>query len=205
VYPTSQDYFPTKNVRNSVAAVGPTGDGDANSSHDNAGPRNALSSPVLYNSNDTSSRSSRDVALQSNDSSPTDERPRNALSTSTSGEGCSVLNHRISKLMAVLNPNNISEEQKGLVSSSLRYLLQYKNGLPFIKELFFSYEAAECDKMLFELQMIRSIRFPKKEMYYPLRSIETSTNDKKRYFSQNFDEQDGDEVTYVDKPNQILT
>jgi hypothetical protein len=59
--------------------------------------------------------------------------------------------------------------------------------------------------MLFELQMIRSIRFPKKEMYYPLRSIETSTNGKKRYFSRKFDEQDGDEVTYVDKPNQILT
>jgi len=111
----------------------------------------------------------------------------------------------MSKLMAVLNPNNMSEEQKVHVSSSLRYLLQYKNGLPFIKELFFSYDAAECDKMLFELQMIRSIRFPKKEMYYPLRSIETSTNGKKRYFSQKFDEQDGDEVTYVDKPNQILT
>jgi len=61
VYPTSQDYFPTENNRNSVGSVGPTGDGDENSTHDNAGPRNALSSPVIYSSNDTSSRSSRDV------------------------------------------------------------------------------------------------------------------------------------------------
>jgi hypothetical protein len=106
--------------------------------------------------------------------------------------------------MAVLNPNNISEEQKGLVSSSLRYLLRYENGLPFIKELFLSYDVAECDKMLFELQMIRSIRFPKKQMHYPIRPIETPKNGKKRNSCYEFNEQDGDEVTYTDKPNQLL-
>ena len=106
--------------------------------------------------------------------------------------------------MVVLNPNNISEEQRGLVSSSLRYLLRYENGLPFIKELFVSYDVAECDKLLFELQMIRSIRFPKKQMHYPIRPIETPTNGKKRNSCYEFNEQDGDEVTYTDKPNQLL-
>ena len=41
-------------------------------------------------------------------------------------------------------------------------------------------------------------------MHYPTRSIETPTNGKKRYFGYEFDEQDGDEVTYLDKPNQLL-
>ena len=246
-YPTSQDYLPRgQNVRKSVVAVGPAAvDGDAHSSFDNEGPNNALSSPVVYSSDDTSSsRSRKDLnSLQSNDSSPTDDYvypssqdylasqnvinsvavvgpasgdgdaahnsldnggPRSALSTPISGEVSSVLNHRISQLMVVLNPNNISEEQRGLVSSSLRYLLRYENGLPFIKELFVSYDVAECDKLLFELQMIRSIRFPKKQMHYPIRPIETPTNGKKRNSCYEFNEQDGDEVTYTDKPNQLL-
>jgi hypothetical protein len=236
-YPTSQDYLATQNVIISVAAVGPTGDGDtAHSSLYNGGPRNAISSPVVYSSDDTtSSRSRKEIASQLNDPSPIDnyvcpttenvrksvaavgptvvdgdahssrdnERPSNGFFTLTS-EVSSILNRRISQLMAFLNPNNISEEQKVLVSSSLRNLLRYENGLPFIKELFLSYDAAECDKMLFELQMIRSIRFPKKQMHYPIRSIETPTNVKKRYSDYEFDEQDGDEVTYIDKPNQFF-
>jgi hypothetical protein len=238
VYPSSQDYLASQNVINSVAAVGPAaGNGDAaHYSLDNGWPRNALSLPVVYSSDNTSSRSCREIALPSKNSSLIDDHvyptsqdvrnsfaavgstgdgdaahysldnggPRSALSTPISGEVSSVLNHRISQLMAVLNPNNISEEQKGLVSSSLRYLLRYKNGLPFIKELFLSYDVAECDKMLFELQMIRSIRFPKKQMHYPIRPIETPTNGKKRNSCYEFNEQDGDEVTYTDKPNQLL-
>ena len=39
-------------------------------------------------------------------------------------------------------------------------------------------------------------------MHYPLRSIKTPTIGKKRYFGFELDEQDGDEVTYLDKPNQ---
>ena len=236
-YPTSQDHLATQNVIKSVAAVGPAGDGDAaHYSLDNGWPRNALSSPVVYSSDNTSSRSCREIALPSKNSSIIDDHvyptsrdvinsfsavgsigdgdaahysldnggPRSALSTPISGEVSSVLTHRISQFMAVLNPNNISEEQKGLVSSSLRYLLRYENGLPFIKELFLSYDVAECDKMLFELQMIRSIRFPKKQMHYPIRPIETPTNGKKRNSCYEFNEQDGDEVTYTDKPNQLL-
>ena len=34
-------------------------------------------------------------------------------------------------------------------------------------------------------------------------SIETSTNGKNRYFGYEFDDQN-DEVTYLDKPNQLL-
>ena len=41
-------------------------------------------------------------------------------------------------------------------------------------------------------------------MYYPMRSIETPTIGKKRYFGYEFDEQDGHEVTYLDKPNELL-
>ena len=166
VYPSSQDYLASQNVINSVAAVGPAaGNGDAaHYSLDNGWPRNALSLPVVYSSDNTSSRSCREIALPSKNSSLIDDHvyptsqdvrnsfaavgstgdgdaahysldnggPRSALSTPISGEVSSVLNHRISQLMAVLNPNNISEEQKGLVSSSLRYLLRYKNGLPVI-------------------------------------------------------------------------
>ena len=41
-------------------------------------------------------------------------------------------------------------------------------------------------------------------MHYPLRSIETLTNNYKRYFGFESDEQYGDEVTYFDKPNPLL-
>ena len=63
-FPTNQDYIATKKVIKSVAAVGPAAvDGDA------------LSSPVVYSSDFTSSSQSRkDIdSLQSNDSSPTDD------------------------------------------------------------------------------------------------------------------------------------
>jgi hypothetical protein len=76
-FPTSQDYLQAVRMSiKSVAAVGPAAvNGDAHSSFDNEGPNNALSSPVVYSSDDTSSsRSRKDIdSLQSNDSSPTDD------------------------------------------------------------------------------------------------------------------------------------
>ena len=102
---------------------------------------------------------------------------------------------------------------------SLRYLLNHQFGLPFVNLLFCEYEKIQRDQMIFDLQLLRSLNFPEKNptTYISPRNIpaDDPPNCRKRKFEiefveddsdyeKKFDEDDGDIVTYVDKPNTFL-
>jgi hypothetical protein len=130
-----------------------------------------------------------------------------------------VFSTRISKLMSVFDSLQLSTEQKMHMSLSLRYLLDHQFGLPLVNLLFCEYEKIQRDQMILDLQMLRSLNFPEKNptTYISPRNIpaDDPPNCRKRKFETEFveedsdyekkyDSDDGDIVTYVDKPNTFL-
>ena len=130
-----------------------------------------------------------------------------------------VFSTRISKLMSVFDSLQLSTEQKMHMSLSLRYLLNHQFGLPLVNLLFCEYEKIQRDQMILDLQMLRSLNFPEKNptTYISPRNIPADypSNCRKRKFETEFveedsdyekkyDSDDGDIVTYVDKPNTFL-
>jgi hypothetical protein len=130
-----------------------------------------------------------------------------------------VFSTRISKLMSVFDSLQLSTEQKMHMSLSLRYLLNHQFGLPLVNLLFCEYEKIQRDQMILDLQMLRSLNFPEKNptTYISPRNIPADypSNCRKRKFETEFVEEDsdyekkyysddGDIVTYVDKPNTFL-
>jgi hypothetical protein len=130
-----------------------------------------------------------------------------------------VFSTRISKLMSVFDSLKLSTEQKMHMSLSLRYLLDHQFGLPLVNLLFCEYEKIQRDQMILDLQMLRSLNFPEKKptTYISPRNIpaDDPPNCRKRKFETEFVEEDsdyekkydsdeGDIVTYVDKPNTFL-
>ena len=130
-----------------------------------------------------------------------------------------VFSTRISKLMSVFDSLKLSTEQKMHMSLSLRYLLDHQFGLPLVNLLFCEYEKIQRDQMILDLQMLRSLNFPEKNptTYISPRNIpaDDPPNCRKRKFETEFVEEDsdyekkydsdeGDIVTYVDKPNTFL-
>jgi hypothetical protein len=141
--------------------------------------------------------------------------PKEASST----DDDDVFSTRISKLMSVFDSLQLSTEQKMHMSLSLRYLLNHQFGLPLVNLLFCEYEKIQRDQMILDLQMLRSLNFPEKNptTYISPRNIPADypSNCRKRKFETEFveedsdyekkyDSDDGDIVTYVDKPNTFL-
>jgi len=131
----------------------------------------------------------------------------------------SVDDPRISMLMGVFDTLELSTEEKLHMASSLRYLLHHQFGLPFVNRLFCEYEKTHRDKMILDLQLIRSLRFPEK---YPTTYIQPRNmpiddlpNFRKRKYEKEYNEDDsdcdkefdwddGDTVIYVDKPHKLI-
>ncbi len=110
----------------------------------------------------------------------------------------------IDKIMAVFDRLHLSDNQKLLMSSSLSYLLQHQFGLPFVNQLYLSYDAVHREKMITDLCMLRSLHRRDINLWID-RSISSglpvakSPNSKKRKYSYCEFEDDGDSVTYLDK------
>ncbi len=110
----------------------------------------------------------------------------------------------IDNIMAVFDSLHLSDNQKLLMSSSLSYLLQHQFGLPFVNQLYLSYDAVHREKMITDLCMLRSLHRRDINLWID-RSISSglpvakSPNSKKRKYSYCEFEDDGDSVTYLDK------
>ena len=171
------------------------------------GNRSVLSMPVESSREEcgNTKHSGKENSLLSNESSSSDDE--NVFST------------RISKLMGVFDSLQLSTEQKMHMSLSLGYLLNHQFGLPLVSLLFCEYEKVQRDQMIFDLQLLRSLNFPEKNSttYISPRSIpaDDPPNCRKRKFEiefdeddseyeKKYDEDDGDIVFYVDKPNTFL-
>ena len=105
--------------------------------------------------------------------------------------------------MAIFDSLNLSSEQKVHLSSSLNSLLQHQFGLPFVRELYLSYDAVHREKMITDLCMLRSLYRKDINLLIP-RSFASegpvkSPCSKKRKFLYSEFEDDGDSVTYLDK------
>jgi len=117
----------------------------------------------------------------------------------------------LDNIMADFDTLKLSLEQKSQMAASLSYLLQPNFGRAFVRRLFCSYDRSERDCMLLDLLMLRSMHCPKiKEVHIPTplssTSINEPSNSKKRKAMFEGDEYDSDEeVTYLDKPHQILS
>ena len=110
----------------------------------------------------------------------------------------------IDNIMAVFDSLHLSDNQKLLMSSSLSYLLQHQFGLPFVKQLYLSYDAVHREEMITDLCMLRSLHRKDINLWID-RSISSrlpvakSPISKKRKYSYCEFEDDGDSVTYLDK------
>jgi hypothetical protein len=119
-------------------------------------------------------------------------------------ESSSTTDSPIDKIMAVFDRLHLSDNQKLLMSSSLSYLLQHQFGLPFVKQLYLSYDAVHREEMITELCMLRSLHRRDINLWID-RSISSvlpvakSPYSKKRTYSYCEFEDDGDSVTYLDK------
>ena len=86
--------------------------------------------------------------------------------------------------------------------------MNHQFGLPLVSLLFGEYENIQRDQMIFDLQLLRSLHFPEKKSttYISPRNIpaDDPQNCRKRKFEIEFDEDNGDMVFYVDKPNTFL-
>ena len=117
----------------------------------------------------------------------------------------------LDNIMADFDTLKLSLEQKSQMAASLSYLLQPNFGRAFVRRLFCSYDRSERDCMLLDLLMLRSLHFPKnKEVHIPSpfssSTIDEPPNSKKRKAVFEGYEYDSDEeVTYLDKPNQLLS
>ena len=109
----------------------------------------------------------------------------------------------LTRIMAIFDSLNLSSEQKVHLSSSLNSLLQHQFGLPFVRELYLSYDAVHREKMITDLCMLRSLYRKDINLLIP-RSFASegpvkSPCSKKRKFLYSEFEDDGDSVTYLDK------
>ena len=204
---SSQPYILSQDSSSSVAAAAAAGAAATICNVKKGGPRIVLSMPVESSREEcgNTKHSGKENSLLSNESSSSDDE--NVFST------------RISKLMGVFDSLQLSTEQKMHMSLSLGYLLNHQFGLPLVSLLFCEYEKVQRDQMIFDLQLLRSLHFPEKNSttYISPRSIpaDDPPNCRKRKFEiefdeddseyeKKYDEDDGDIVFYVDKPNTFL-
>ena len=109
----------------------------------------------------------------------------------------------LTRIMAIFDSLNLSSEQKVHLSSSLNSLLQHQFGLPFVRELYISYDAVHREKMITDLCMLRSLYRKDINLWIP-RSfasegpVKSPCSKKRKFFYSEF-EDDGDSVTYLDK------
>ena len=126
-------------------------------------------------------------------------------------------NKRFDKIMSIFDSLNVSSDQKSNVLESLRYLLQHQVGIPVIRELYLSYDKVHQDQMITELCMARSLRtLSCKDINFPTSinssgHLPTATGHKspdikkrKALFYDYADDENEEEVTYLDKPMMIM-
>ncbi len=126
-------------------------------------------------------------------------------------------NKRFDKIMSIFDSLNVSSDQKSNVLESLRYLLQHQVGIPVVRELYLSYDKVHQDQMITELCMARSLRtLSCKDINFPTSinssgHLPTATGHKspdikkrKALFYDYADDENEEEVTYLDKPMMIM-
>ena len=159
-------------------------------SQENLSSQNIITSAARCSDEKTSRSASSDLDYSvPGDSSIDSNRPTNYTN--------------LTRIMAIFDSLNLSSEQKVHLSSSLNSLLQHQFGLPFVRELYLSYDAVHREKMITDLCMLRSLYRKDINLWIP-RSFASegpvkSPCSKKRKFLYSEFEDDGDSVTYLDK------
>jgi hypothetical protein len=110
-------------------------------------------------------------------------------------------------IMTAMEANvNIPTDDKCKMSKCLYNVVSKQFGLSYVKDLFLSLGSAdERNQLIFELQMIRTLYFPEKHIspFANNGSILAEDLIKKRKLPIDYENDSGDEVTYIDKPRFV--
>ena len=110
-------------------------------------------------------------------------------------------------IMTAMEANvNIPTDDKCKMSKCLYKVMSKQFGLSYVKDLFLSLGSAdERNQLIFELQMTRTLYFPEKYIspFANNGSILAEDLIKKRKLPIDYENDGGDEVTYIDKPRFV--
>jgi hypothetical protein len=96
--------------------------------------------------------------------------------------------------------------EKSKLFNCLHNAVREQFGLSYVKDFFLSHGSADRDNLIFELQMLQSFYFAKaNRVSVPNTTAEiSSTKLNKRKLPTEYEDNSGDEVTYIDKPGVLL-